>query len=163
MTDTPTQVHEATIRRARPEEAGAISELAFRSKGHWGYDTAFLEASREDLTISPQEIASTPVYVHETGDGIAGFYTLLPHEDGTAELDDLFVDPAAIGQGVGRRLWEHAVALAREMGARELVFQSDPHAEGFYQAMGAERAGESESTVIPGRKLPLMRFTFDPE
>ena len=37
------------IRPARPEEAGAISALALRSKGHWGYDPAFLEACREDL------------------------------------------------------------------------------------------------------------------
>jgi hypothetical protein len=39
-----------------------------------------------------------------------------------------------------------------------MVWQSDPQAEGFYLAMGARRAGASESTVTPGRMLPLMRF-----
>jgi hypothetical protein len=39
------------IRPARPDEAGAISALALRSKGHWGYDAAFLAACRENLTI----------------------------------------------------------------------------------------------------------------
>ena len=149
---------DGSIRRARPEEAAALSALAMRSKGHWGYDAAFLERSRDDLTISATEIAAASVYVFADGDGIAGFYQLRPTEDGVGVLNDLFVDPSAIGQGVGRRLWEHAVATARDLGFTEVIFQSDPHAEGFYLAMGAERAGESESTVVPGRKLPLMRY-----
>jgi GNAT superfamily N-acetyltransferase len=77
-----------------------------------------------------------------------------------ADLDALFVEPAAIRQGVGRRLWEHVVDTARSLGFTSLEFQSDPHAEGFYLAMGAERCGESESTVTPGRMLPLMCFSL---
>ena len=80
--------------------------------------------------------------------------------DGVAELDALFVEPAAMGQGIGRRLWQHVVATARELGCSEMVWQSDPQAEGFYLAMGARRAGESESTVMPGRMLPFMRFAL---
>jgi GNAT superfamily N-acetyltransferase len=148
----------AIIRRARPDEAAEISELALRSKGHWGHDPEFLETCREDLALSPQEIIDTPVYVLEGDDGVAGFYRLLPVAEGRVELDALFVDPAAIGQGVGRGLWEHAVAAATALGYRELIIQSDPHAEGFYQAMGAARAGVRESTVTPGRMLPLLRF-----
>jgi hypothetical protein len=39
-----------------------------------------------------------------------------------------------------------------------VIWQSDPQAEGFYLALGAQREGASESTVMPGRMLPLMRF-----
>lgn len=39
MTDVGTLV----IRRARADEAGTLSELAFRSKAHWGYDDDFME------------------------------------------------------------------------------------------------------------------------
>ena len=39
-----------------------------------------------------------------------------------------------------------------------MSIQSDPYAEGFYLAMGAVRVGELESTVTPGRMLPLLRF-----
>jgi GNAT superfamily N-acetyltransferase len=80
-------------------------------------------------------------------------------QDGSvAELDAFFVDPAAMGQGIGRRLWRHAVSTATKLGCSEMVWQSDPKAEGFYLAMGARRSGESASTVMPGRMLPLMRF-----
>jgi hypothetical protein len=30
------------IRRGKPEESVALSELAMRSKAHWGYDREFL-------------------------------------------------------------------------------------------------------------------------
>ena len=150
----------ATIRRARPEEASALSALAWRSKAHWGYDAAFLEACRADLTLSVHDVATSLVYVLDDEQGVAGFYRLRGRGD-DAELADLFVAPEAIGRGHGRRLWEHAVATARRLGYRRLVLQSDPHAEGFYRAMGAERAGESPSTVFPGRRLPLMRYRLE--
>ena len=51
------------IRRARPEEAGVLSALALRSKAHWGYDADFLAACRDDLTLIPEEIATSMVYV----------------------------------------------------------------------------------------------------
>jgi GNAT superfamily N-acetyltransferase len=148
--------HEA--RRARPEEAEALTELAIRSKGHWGYDAAFLADCREELTLSSDDLASAPTFVYDGPDGPAGFYRLLVLEDGVADLDALFVDPSAIGSGVGKRLWEHAVAQAAALGCMELTIQSDPFAEGFYRAMGAQRVGESESGSVPGRMLPVLRY-----
>ena len=143
------------IRRARPEEATLLGELALRSKGHWGYDAAFLANCREDLALSPDEVAQSPVFVAEDAEGdMTGYYRLIPQGGGTVVLDALFVEPGAIGQGVGRRLREHAVNTASSLGYTRFEFQSDPHAVGFYQAMGVERCGESESTVTPGRALP---------
>jgi GNAT superfamily N-acetyltransferase len=146
------------IRRAHPADAAALSALALRSKAHWGYDADFLAACRDDLTLTADDIATSTVFVIDGEDSPLGFYRLLNRDDGVAELDALFVEPAAMGQGVGKRLWRHAVATAAELECSGLVLQSDPQAEGFYLAMGAQRAGESESTVMPGRMLPLMRF-----
>ena len=41
-----------------------------------------------------------------------------------------------------------------------MTFESDPNAEAFYLAMGAVRTGSVESTITPGRFLPLMRFSL---
>jgi GNAT superfamily N-acetyltransferase len=149
---------DSAIRRAHPSEAGALSALALRSKAHWGYDADFLAACRDDLTLSPGDIANSKVYVCDGVNGPSGYYRLVLQDEGVAELDALFVEPAAMGQGVGRRLWRHAVATAGNLGCSEMIWQSDPQAEGFYLAMGAQREGASESTVMPGRMLPLMRF-----
>jgi len=149
---------DSATRRARPADASILSALALRSKAHWGYDAGFLAACRDDLTLSADDVATSMVYVCDGVNDPLGFYRLVLQDDGVAELDALFVEPAAMGQGVGKRLWGHAVAAAAKLGCSEIVLQSDPQAEGFYLAMGAQRAGESESTVMPGRMLPLMRF-----
>ncbi|MBZ0299010.1 MAG: GNAT family N-acetyltransferase [Anaerolineae bacterium] len=146
------------IRRACPDEAPLLSDLALRSKAYWGYSAEFIAACRDDLTLSEAFIRETEVFVSEDSAGkIAGFYALDRKADGIADLNDLFVDPASIGGGHGRALFEHAIQLARSQGCREMRIDSDPFAEPFYQKMGAERMGEVESTVFPGRMLPLLR------
>jgi GNAT superfamily N-acetyltransferase len=145
-----------SIREARPDEAEMLSALAMRSKAHWGYDVDFLEACRADLTLTPREIAESLSFVCEGADGLVGFSRVVLMDERTAELDALFVDPASIGTGAGKLLWERSVAAARELGAQDLVLQSDPHAEGFYLSRGARRIGEVASALLPGRTLPLM-------
>ncbi len=146
----------ATIRPARPDEAARLSELAFRSKAHWDYSEAFLEASRDELRVKAGEIDRGDVYVAEHAGQVLGFYALGRLSAAAFELDHLFVEPDAIGGGHGAALFEHACERARDAGASVLVIQSDPHAEGFYRRCGAERVGERESDSVPGRMLPLL-------
>jgi N-acetylglutamate synthase-like GNAT family acetyltransferase len=63
-----------------------------------------------------------------------------------------------IGKGVGKQLWIHMIKTARELQIQKVFIHSDPHDEGFYKAMGAERIGEVNSSVFPNRKLPLLEF-----
>lgn len=147
------------IRRARPDEAGLLGELAFRSKAFWGYDEAFMAACRDELTIPEAEIAPLRTTVAETDGHVLGFATL----EGAAPegtLGMLFADPAAIGQGIGRLLFEHVLATAREYHFDRLTIDSDPNAEPFYLAMGATRIGTTPSGSIPGRELPLLAVTL---
>lgn len=144
------------IRRARPEEARSVSELALRSKGHWGYPPEFLEACREELTLTPEDVERDLVFVGILDERIVGFYSV-EGEPPRGELSHLYVDPAQIGTGSGTRLWRHALAVACRDGFKDLVIEADPYVEAFYLKMGAERIGERESGSIPGRMLPLLR------
>ncbi len=150
------------IRRAIPEESDALTALSFQSKAHWGYDQAFLHATRDDLIVTPEFITRYPTYVADSRDTshdtspIMGFYGLEPLGRDTMELEFLFVAPRHIGEGVGRRLLEHARSTARELGHRFIHIISDPNAEGFYRAMGASPHGQWKSPVIPGRTLPIL-------
>jgi GNAT superfamily N-acetyltransferase len=145
------------VRAARPDEAAALSDLALRSKAHWGYDEAFLRVVRAELTYRPGEIAARRTAVAERHGVLLGFCTV-DGEPPEGELGNLFVDPPAIGTGVGRLLWQHAVRAAAAAGFAALLIESDPQAEGFYAAMGAERVGAVPSGSIPGRSLPLLRY-----
>ena len=148
------------IRRASPDEARLLSDLALRSKAHWGYTEEFLEACRAELTLSYEYIASSPVFVlEEEGEKLVGFYGLRQgQEEGEAELLYLFLEPSAINRGYGKLLWGHLVETASRLGFRRILIESDPFAEAFYQAMGARRVGTVASTVSPDRRLPLLHF-----
>jgi GNAT superfamily N-acetyltransferase len=144
------------LRAARPEEAARISDLALRSKAHWGYDAAFLEACRAELTWTAEQCGSGDVVVAERDGSLVGFYAL-----GDGELDACFVDPAAIGSGVGGVLLAGALEAARRRGWATLRLDADPGAEGFYLRYGARRVGVSASGSVPGRVLPRLEFALD--
>lgn len=149
-----------TIRPARDSDLDKLSDLAIRSKAAWGYDQAFMEACRDELTVKGQAIERDSVYVAEDPDGrVLGFYHLRV-EDNVGEVDALFVDPAVMRGGVGRALWRH---MERELGAQDITaleVESDPNAVGFYRAMGMTVTGEVPSASIPGRSLPLLTKTL---
>ncbi len=147
------------IRRARPEEAQALTDLALRSKAVWGYDQAFLAACRTELTVTAEQIQHSSVFVYEHGRRPLAVYRL--DITGAAAVVGLFfVDPAAIGQGVGTRLWRHLIGEARRRGVERIVVESDPNAEGFYLAMGASTVGAVPSRSIANRRLPLMELAL---
>lgn len=147
------------IRRARAGEASEITAIAVASKASWGYDQAFITTALPELVVNEEDIARDHVDVLEADARLLGYVRLrdLGTEADAAELVDLFVIPEGLGQGHGRRLFEHACAVARAWGRHELRWESDPHAEAFYRHLGAERTGEAASRLFPGRVLPLMR------
>lgn len=145
------------IRAARSNESGLLSDLALRSKSHWGYSQEFLEACRAELTISEGYITTSPVFVLEEGERVVGFYGL--REQGSElELLYLFVEPSLMNRGYGKLLWTHAVEVAAKLGFQKIMIESDPYAEAFYRAMGARPIGSVESSLQAGRTLPLLEF-----
>jgi GNAT superfamily N-acetyltransferase len=148
------------IRAARPGEAAALSALALRSKGLWGYSPEFLEACRAELTLRDDLLAKQRAHVAEQGGAVVGFFTVTG-EAPEGELDCLYVDPGAIGRGVGSALLRAAVELAKRAGFHALRIDADPHAEQFYVRQGAVRVGTVPSGSIPGRVLPLLRLAME--
>jgi GNAT superfamily N-acetyltransferase len=148
------------IRGAQPEDAPALSDLAFRSKAYWGYSNEFMDACGDELSIAADDLARQPTYVLERDGVPIGFYSLVPLGSGRVELGHLFVAPDEIGRGHGRRLLAHAAAEARRRGWDVLVIQGDPHAIPFYERCGAVRVGASASASIPGRSLPLFELVL---
>ena len=146
------------IRPARPDDCGSLSDLARRSKAHWGYDDAFMSAHRQALSVDAEYISDNPTFVAEEASVALGFYALEHVEIGLVELGFMFVEPTHIGRGIGRQLLRHASETARSLGYVEMRIVSDPHAAGFYKQMGAEPWGEWHSPTIPGRRLPVLHL-----
>ena len=157
------KVESHSIREARPDEAGALSELALRSKAHWGYSREFLDSCRSELSVDPDRIGSPDYqcFVAVDESVVLGFYIVTKASEDTYELEALFVEPHRIGTGVGRSLLQRAVRSLSRQGAARLVIQGDPHANEFYIAAGARKIGSKESGSIPGRYLPLFEIDIE--
>ena len=144
------------IRPAKLSEAELLSNLALRSKAYWGYSPEFIDACRQELTYSPQDIQKNHFFVAEIDTLIIGFFALEIVSATEIELEALFVAPAYINRGYGRQLIDYAKLIARNLGSTVMIIQGDPNAKNFYLKVGGKLIGERESASIPGRDLPIF-------
>jgi N-acetylglutamate synthase-like GNAT family acetyltransferase len=156
-------VNSIVLRPAGIGEQLVLSDLAFRSKAHWGYSDEFMEHCRAELSVSESNLASEHMHyvVAEKDNKIVGFYALERISDQEIELGALFVDPGWLRQGIGKTLMEHCKSKAIALGARFIVIQSDPNAAPFYQTAGGIYVRQRASESIPGRTLPVYRIELN--
>ena len=140
-------------------EAAALSSLAMRAKARWGYSAETLEGWRAVLAVSPAHIRDRPTFVAVVGAEIVGFYSLRPSQ-AVWELDNLWVLPEFMHQGLGHALLSHALATAANGGAREITVDADPNAESFYLECGAIRRCVVPAPISghPERVRPQLAF-----
>jgi GNAT superfamily N-acetyltransferase len=100
------------------------------------------------------------IYVAESGSRIVGTFALLIMQNlghwGTpsAVIEDVAVDPAWQGRGIGRAMMRHALEICGEKGCYKAALSSNlkrERAHAFYKSLGFERHGYS------------FRVLFDPD
>jgi GNAT superfamily N-acetyltransferase len=157
MGDDASTVHR--IRDARPDEAAALASLQRRASDVWEEYRADLAANPGVIQPPHQAIAEGRVRVAVAGSGRRlGFSVALAVEAGRVELDDLFVEPDAMGRGVGRLL----VAAATRIDVT-----ANPNAVGFYERVGFRVTGDVPTLFGRGIRMrldlsPAMRSTSLP-
>jgi GNAT superfamily N-acetyltransferase len=148
------------IRRVAPKEAETLSQIAFSAKAHWSYPKKWMEIWRPQFTFTPEYFVGNESWVAEVNSVSIAFYTL-QDRDGNAWIENLWVLPEYIGQGVGKQLFAHAVKLARQRGYKTLQLEADPNALGFYEKMGMYKTGEHIGEVDgQPRVLPIMEMAL---
>jgi N-acetylglutamate synthase-like GNAT family acetyltransferase len=147
------------IRRATADDADALSDLAHRAKAHWGYPAAWMREWDAQLTIIPGYLEMHDVWVSDEDGAIVGMCALEDRKDHW-NMEHVWVDPAAHGRGVGRALVMHALDEARRRHAGVVELLSDPYATGFYERLGARRAGEVPAPMPGAKDRTLPRYEF---
>jgi hypothetical protein len=83
------------IRAAKQNEAMALTRISFDAKGYWNYPQEYFEIWKNELTISPSYIENNDVYVYESGNALAGYYSIVfVHED--IDVSGITIEPQRI-------------------------------------------------------------------
>jgi N-acetylglutamate synthase-like GNAT family acetyltransferase len=145
------------VRRARPEDADAISEVilsALRETNAKDYSSDIIKRVEESFSAEAVQslIAKRTVFVATSGARILGTASL----DGSV-VRTVFVAPTAQGIGVGRLLMDEIERTARVANIRVLMVPSSVTAEQFYTKLGFIAVRDSyhgeERTVVMERQL----------
>ena len=103
------------------------------------------DARPPDLAELAAVVANAKLLVARADGVIVGALTLLVYRIPTgthARIDDVVVDAAVRGRGIGEALTRYAIELARAEGARRLHLTSHPRREAanrLYQRLGFEQ------------------------
>jgi ribosomal protein S18 acetylase RimI-like enzyme len=151
------------IRDARADDAATLTRIAREAKASWGYPPEWLDRWREELTITPDYVRAHRVLVAEDGGGSPRGLIAVGAGARGAEIEHLWVDPAAQRRGIGAALLRAALADAANPALRIV---SDPHAAGFYRRHGAREIGRvaapmpgAEDRVLPVLEIDAARST----
>ena len=149
-----------SVRDATTDEQRELTRLCVRATMQTGYDQAFIDRAIPGLTVTQPLITGGYVQVadHKPGE-VLGVVIVTPTGlQGIALLHGLYVDPPSWKRGVGRVLFEAAIARTKALKAGVLVIYAEPSAEGFYTRMGATRVGEGTFYYSPEIVLPQLLY-----
>lgn len=146
-----------SFRLAVPAERRALEDLQRRASLVWEDDRDALLANPDAIELPLEQITDGRTIVAENVGELLGFAVVLRRDDGDAELDGLFVEPAQWRHGIGRALLEHAERIATSDGAASLWVTANTRALEFYGACGFVTVGEVATRFRPA---PRMRKTI---
>jgi len=149
-----------SVRLAVPEDADPLTRIAIAAKRHWNYPEEWIQLWIPALTISADYILENETWIAIENEKLVAYYSLM-HDDEYLWLDNLWVSPEYMGQGIGSQLFQHALERSRARGVSILKIEADPNAQSFYEKMGARQIGEHHAEVDGlTRVLPVMEINL---
>ena len=146
-----------STRLATEDDLGVLRDLFRRSSLSNEHDRANLRTAPEALHWAGDGIAERRTRVAVDVDGsILGFATVVDIKGGQ-ELEDLFVDPDAMRQGVATQLVHEAASEATRSGVPWIEVTGNQHAAVFYASVGFVRVGVEQTLfgLAPRLRLDL--------
>jgi GNAT superfamily N-acetyltransferase len=143
------------IRSACADDLPALADVFRRSSLSHDGDRAALLTHPDALVLSDEAILAGGTRVAtEPGGGIVGFATSRDI-DGVFELDDLFVDPDWMRNGIATLLVSDIARIGRDQAITGIAVTANPHALPFYRHVGFRAAGQTETQFGPAPRMHL--------
>jgi putative acetyltransferase len=156
------EVHFRTFRPSDEEPFRRLNE-------HWIRKYFAIEAEDVAILADPHHHILAPggqICVAEQDGAVIGCCALVVTAPGEYELAKMTVSEAARGRGVGRRLLEFAIGVARGMGARRLSLGSNKRmapAVHLYEELGFRHLPEPQQASKYARADVFMEMLLAPE
>jgi GNAT superfamily N-acetyltransferase len=142
------------IRLGTPADLPAATSVYRRASLSNAGDRDNLLAHPEYLILGPEGLAEGRTQVAEQDGTVVGFATWAD-AFGTAELEDLFVDPDYRRRGIATALVNRIAEVLRARGAQHLEVTANPHAADFYRTVGFTDRGVAETEFGAGYRMVL--------
>src|SRR3954447_6621883 len=146
-----------SVRDAVPGDEPALARIFRRASLSNAGDRDTLFAHPEALTLPGDDVlAGDRTLVATSADGtVVGFARTRPTDRGVLELDDLFVDPDAMGRGVARQLILRIVTEAAAEDVVRMDVTANCHARGFHRAVGFLTGAPVDTEFGPAQRMHL--------
>ena len=142
------------IRLGVPADLSAASDVYRSASLSNAGDRDNLLAHPEYLILGPEGLAEGRTHVAEEDGSVVGFATWI-EAAGIFELEDLFVDPGWMRRGIATALLNRIADVLRERGVERLEVTANPHALGFYGAIGFIDCGVAETVFGTAPRMVL--------
>ena len=143
------------IRLGTAADLAAASEVYRRASLSNAGDRDNLLAHPGYLILGPEGLAEGRTHVAEEDGSVVGFATWAETAS-ASELEDLFVDPGYVRRGIATALVSRIAEVLRARGAERLEVTANPHALGFYRAVGFIDCGVAETALGAAPRMVLM-------
>lgn len=145
------------FRIADIDDLATLNTISVKSKAYWGYPESWIEKWLDDLTLDEYKFSNQNVLVVENENRLIGYSSIVENSE-NYEILHLWILPAYIGKGFGKKLLEKTIRTFVKRD-KEIIVEADPNAEPFYQSQGFVTYDRVES-FPKGRFLPVMRKTI---
>lgn len=147
------------IEKASTKDHEILTEITKKSKAYWGYSEEQILKWSNNLTITQDYLKDNDVFKLINDNKIVGYYSYIIEKEKNVILDNLFVLPEYIGNGLGKYLMTDFLNRMKEIKIEKITLDSEPNAELFYSKMGFVKIGEFE-TSIKNRFMPIMELNL---
>ena len=148
-------IPELEIRTAVPADLDAIRAVYRQASLSNEGDRDALLANPDALEFDPEPVAAGLTRVAVVDGRVVGFATTRASGADTLELDDLFVDPDWMRQGIATALVRDVEQAARAAAVACVEVTANGHALAFYRAVGFTVTGTVETRFGPGTRMRL--------
>jgi len=129
------------LRPATNADASAVRTLIFEVLAEFqlAAEHKGVDADLDDLEANYLSRGGLFDVLEDESGRIIGTVGLYPHGHGVVELRKMYLLPASRGQGLGRRLLEHVLARAKELGFHRMELETNSKLTGaiaLYQGYG---------------------------